>query len=300
MARPRKQGLDYFPMDVDIFDDAKMLDLNFKYGYLGEIIYIRLLTMIYDNGYYLEKTVPQMVMLLNRKSGLKNKVDEKLIEDIILYLGDIDLLDKSSLYKGIFTSKGMQKQFILSTRRRKNIDIEKHWVLDANTMKELNVVNATTCKQYVSNNSVNVDTNSIDVNSNSVNVSNNEVIVDNKYIKEKGKVKIDKKIKDKGTFQVPSLHFFTSVLIENKYIDEDSLELLKYNKLFEDALQFYPYEDCLSVMDYLMKYSKRTEVPIENKYSFLKESLFNNLEMLIKRGEYKNETIEEFFKRKLL
>ena len=81
----------------------------------------------------------------------------------------------------------MQKQFILSTRRRKNIDIEKHWVLDANTMKELNVVNATTCKQYVSNNSVNVDTNSIDVNTNSVNVSNNEVIVDNKYIKEKGK-----------------------------------------------------------------------------------------------------------------
>ena len=96
MARPRKQGLDYFPMDVDIFDDAKMLDLNFKYGYLGEIIYIRLLTMIYDNGYYLEKTVPQMVMLLNRKSGLKNKVDEKLIEDIILYLGNSK--ESSSMY----------------------------------------------------------------------------------------------------------------------------------------------------------------------------------------------------------
>ena len=48
-----------------------------------------------------------------------------------------------------------------------------------------------------------------------------------------------------------------------------------------------------------MKYSKRTEVPIENKYSFLKESLFNNLEILEKRAN-KNEKLEDIIKQAFL
>ena len=49
MARPFKQGLQYFPLDVNIFEDEKIQDLNLAFGYLGEIIYIRLLSMIYAN-----------------------------------------------------------------------------------------------------------------------------------------------------------------------------------------------------------------------------------------------------------
>ncbi len=80
MARPFKQGLDYFPIDVDIFDDAKIKELNFKYGYLGEIIYIRLLTLIYRNGYYIEKTVPAVAKQLVRLIGTSVSGKDNLIE----------------------------------------------------------------------------------------------------------------------------------------------------------------------------------------------------------------------------
>lgn len=52
MARPIKPGLEYFSLDVDIFEDDKIFDLQNEYGPLGEVIYLRLLCLIYKNGYY--------------------------------------------------------------------------------------------------------------------------------------------------------------------------------------------------------------------------------------------------------
>ena len=52
MARPIKPGLEYFSLDVDIFEDGKIFDLQNEYGPLGEVIYLRLLCLIYKNGYY--------------------------------------------------------------------------------------------------------------------------------------------------------------------------------------------------------------------------------------------------------
>ena len=39
MARPQKKGLDYFPMDVDIFDDIKLKIVRAKYGSDGVMLY---------------------------------------------------------------------------------------------------------------------------------------------------------------------------------------------------------------------------------------------------------------------
>ena len=54
MARPVKIGLNYFPLDVDIFDDPKFLHVENKYGVKGELITIKLLCWIYREGYYCE------------------------------------------------------------------------------------------------------------------------------------------------------------------------------------------------------------------------------------------------------
>lgn len=52
MGRNSKKGLLYFPVDVDIFEDDKLFDVQNEYGPLGEVIYLRLLCLIYKNGYY--------------------------------------------------------------------------------------------------------------------------------------------------------------------------------------------------------------------------------------------------------
>ena len=52
MARPKKQGLDYFPLDVNV--DNKIEILESEYGILGFGFIVRLFQKIYANGYYLE------------------------------------------------------------------------------------------------------------------------------------------------------------------------------------------------------------------------------------------------------
>ena len=51
MPRPKKTGLDYFPFDVDYWDDFKIMDLLNEYGPLGTTIYEIVLSRVYKKGY---------------------------------------------------------------------------------------------------------------------------------------------------------------------------------------------------------------------------------------------------------
>lgn len=188
----------------------------------------------------------------------------------------------------------------MSTKRRKRIDVKSYWLLSKNEMKELNFTNNNNGIQGVNNNLVNDNKNYVNDNDNEVVDNTNDDIVNTKYTKEsKVKKSNDKKINDKGTLQVPSANFLTNALIKNKYTESDSLEILKYNKLFDEAVNNYGFDDVLSVVDYLMKYSKKENVLIENKYAFLKESLNKNLEIINRRSD-NNEKIEDYIKQLIL
>jgi len=53
MARPNKEGMDYFPFNVDFFEDDKLQLIEAEFGEKGLIITIKLLCKIYkENGYY--------------------------------------------------------------------------------------------------------------------------------------------------------------------------------------------------------------------------------------------------------
>ena len=53
MARPTKKGLDYFPFDVDFFEDEKIAAISGEFGLKGEIVAVKLLCAIYRNGYFI-------------------------------------------------------------------------------------------------------------------------------------------------------------------------------------------------------------------------------------------------------
>lgn len=53
MARPIKEGLDYFPLYVDIFEDEKIEAISGEFGIKGEIIVVKLLCAIYKKGYFI-------------------------------------------------------------------------------------------------------------------------------------------------------------------------------------------------------------------------------------------------------
>lgn len=54
MARPRKAGLSYFPLDVNIFEDKDVRILIERYGAAGYALYMRILCLTYGgDGYFL-------------------------------------------------------------------------------------------------------------------------------------------------------------------------------------------------------------------------------------------------------
>lgn len=56
LARPQKEGLEYFPLDVDMDQDDKVALIEAQHGLVGFGVVIKLLMKIYKHGYFYEWT----------------------------------------------------------------------------------------------------------------------------------------------------------------------------------------------------------------------------------------------------
>lgn len=125
MARPRKKGLSYFPLDVDVFQDEKLFDLQNEYGPLGEAIYLRILCMVYKNGYYFEfKDVDHFAALIVRSIGSRWARDKKTVKEVILYLAKINLFSAELMQRNVITSRSIQERYLIAVGRRRSEIVE--------------------------------------------------------------------------------------------------------------------------------------------------------------------------------
>lgn len=117
MARTTKTGLDYFPFDVDFFDDEKLQFLSAKFGIKGEIVAIKLLCRIYRNGFYLKWGKEESILFAKRAG---EGITYNLINDIIEELTERNFFNKE-IYEteGVLTSRGIQIRYNEASRRRK-------------------------------------------------------------------------------------------------------------------------------------------------------------------------------------
>ncbi|MCL2651556.1 MAG: DUF4373 domain-containing protein [Candidatus Azobacteroides sp.] len=108
MARPNKIGLDYFPFDVDFFEDMKVRKLIKRQGGKAVAVYALLLCFIYKNGYYIGGD-EELPFIISEKTGY----DEVYIQEVIKSCMSLGLLDKT-LYENynIITSKGIQVRYM--------------------------------------------------------------------------------------------------------------------------------------------------------------------------------------------
>ena len=129
MGRPRKIGLDYFPKDVDFWDDYKIMDLLNEYGPFGICIYDIILCQVYKNGYYLEVPIDKLVSQIIRIIGNRWIKDKSLVLQVIQYCADIGLIDHALLQQSVITSVGIQRRYSEVTVRNK-VDKSKYWLLE--------------------------------------------------------------------------------------------------------------------------------------------------------------------------
>jgi hypothetical protein len=121
MARPTKEGLDYFPLDVDIDQDDKVIIIIAKYGMQGFGILIKLLMAIYKNGYSYQWTEKEQIIFSSRVN-----VDINLINDVVNDCIKWGLFNENIYNEyGVLTSKGIQERYLLAASRRVNITINE-------------------------------------------------------------------------------------------------------------------------------------------------------------------------------
>lgn len=139
MARPNKEGLEYFPLDTKF--DEEILLIDAKFGCEGIGILIKIWQIIYDNGYYIKWTERELLLYKNRINADINLVNEIVNECIKWGIFDNNLFKKHN----ILTSRGIQKRFLEATKRRKEVQIENTFCL-INNVKDVNaniiIVNA--------------------------------------------------------------------------------------------------------------------------------------------------------------
>ena len=138
MARPKKTGLDYFPMDVDFWNDIKIMDLLNEYGPLGTAVYNIIINLVYKNGYYIEVSPEQLALMIMRIIGNKWITDKALLLNVIGYCGEIGLFDRELLKQSVVTSVGIQRRYNEITARNKT-DKSKYWLLENDDSKTASV-----------------------------------------------------------------------------------------------------------------------------------------------------------------
>lgn len=134
MARVLKEGLDYFPFDVDFFSDKKIKRLRARFGTDGIAVYIYLLCEIYRSGYYIDYDED---LILDISDELN--ISENLTTQIMNYLLSRSLLnDKLAKSVKVLTAASVQLQYQESVRERarkrhKDIEVDgRLWVLEKN------------------------------------------------------------------------------------------------------------------------------------------------------------------------
>ena len=128
VARPKKNGLSYFPLDVDFFEDPKIKILRARYGRDGIVLYIYLLCEIYKQGYYIQVDDDFEYIISDDL-----KIDQNKAKQVLNFLLSRSLFDNTLFQSDkVLTSAGIQRRFQLAVkeRARKNpIEVGKFWLL---------------------------------------------------------------------------------------------------------------------------------------------------------------------------
>lgn len=123
MARPYKQGVDYFPLDVYLDDKFKFIEIKFNLA--GFAIVIKLLQKIYSCGYWYRWTDDEILLFADETRAKKELISDVVIECLERDIFNQQLYDKYQ----ILTSNGIQRRYKEIVRRRKDIELQPEYLL---------------------------------------------------------------------------------------------------------------------------------------------------------------------------
>lgn len=137
MARPLKDGVDYFPFDTNFYDDDKVRILRAEFGAKGMYILNYLLCEIYGkNGYFIKWDNSRCFLV---SDGAGCGCSPEYIREFISGALRCSFFDER-VFKlfGVLTSSGIQRRYLRMFNSRDYIVmIEEYWLLDVNDKKDV-------------------------------------------------------------------------------------------------------------------------------------------------------------------
>ena len=138
MARPIKDGVDYFPMDTGFYkNDDKVRLLRAEFGAKGMYLLNYLLCEIYgQNGYFLKWDNNKCFLV---SDGAGCGCNPEFISEFISGALRCSLFDER-VFKvfGVLTSAGIQRRYLRMLNSRDYIVIfQEYWLLDVNDKKDV-------------------------------------------------------------------------------------------------------------------------------------------------------------------
>ena len=254
------KGLEYFSIDVNIMSNVKIFQLIKRYGPLGFTSYMILISHIYSKGYFVEHDLDTLAYLLLKHIPSKYISGNHKLQEVILYMVELDLFNKELFTKSILTSIGIQEMFVIAAKKRTKQEEYPYWLLNDQVKEDKPEVRL-------------------------------EEVPLNKTQK-----RVNQRIKENKE-HAPNKHFLTSCLITYRYIDEYSLDIYKYNDLFEELESSYDSNLLFDATKYLCNYASRSTVNIDDKYHYFESSIKTNLIQLTTTK--KNGSVEEMFQKLL-
>lgn len=228
MARPVKQGLDYFPLDVNLDDKMELLEA--ECGLTGFAIIIKLFQKIYREGYFINWNEDDQLLFARKINSELITVNSVINTAIKRGIFNKEMFEKYE----ILTSKGIQKRYFEICRqlKRKGVEIDKNYLLINN--KNNNDIQ----KDNTDNNDKNQNSEETEINSEE---TTEETIVNSEETEINSEFSTQKKRNEMKGKEMKSNQIYQENSEETEInLSED--EKIRLDEIFEKA-QVFLYDD---------------------------------------------------------
>lgn len=135
-----KDGIDYWNIDTDLFENKKIRLVRAEFGIKGVYLYLLILNEIYrGKGYYMTWD-DDACLLMSDSSGVSGECSPTFISEAVRGLARRSLFDEGVLGRfGVLTSAEIQRRFLrIVGNSRDNIPmIEEYFLLDPSNPKDV-------------------------------------------------------------------------------------------------------------------------------------------------------------------
>lgn len=123
MARPTKQGVDYFPVDCQWDDKIELLIA--EKGALSIAVLVTVWQLVYQNDGYFIQYSQDLFLLIKRRLMVEPEEIQEIIDSAIKR----NIFDKEIFTKyNILTSRAIQKRYFIAAKKKKEISIVENYL----------------------------------------------------------------------------------------------------------------------------------------------------------------------------